>query len=578
MAVAVTMLTGCYNYDEVGAASGEPVKVELAYTFSSAAGGNRTRQADEVVQPDNLATPRYPAPEDLRIIPLDRNSVPQASDVTWGDPVEKNDPRSRFYYSTYCELATGVKSCLVYGSVDNQTPPASISEKVYNGSLVPHFPTSIASASDVLDITFSLEPIYTLDENADATELAGYLTAAANVEGWKTSENVTLSNLFANFTNHGYSLPGSAASVKQWLSDLKAAADYYRDPANPAAVGDAERTILGNISSIAGAKAALITVTDNSYPRYLDLPDGAAAVRWTDTAFEPQWETTTLDNINSVKRFAYPAALYYYGNSPVRTSNSPVTLASVYSEVTSDIDGTTSEVTKTAWAKVLDHFDGLEVTQDTKSVALRDPVQYAVAQLQVNIQANNILQDATIPTPQNITIGENDNTFLLKGVIICGQRPVTYMFEQADKSDGNVKFIYDSQVKPNCYLTTTQTAACNTLVLQSYGDELGGENVNVILEFENTSSDLSFKCVDGMVYPGTRFYLIGKVEAAPYVENDEKTHHVFTKDYITTVNMTVTSLAKAYNLLPNLLSSNLEIGVQTTPDWIAATPGVVRME
>lgn len=576
--VVAAVFVGCYDYDEYDIATGEPVTVELAYTFSSAAAGNRTRQADEVVQPDNLVSPRYPAPDDLRIIPLDKNSVPQASDVTWGEPVVKPDPRSRFYYSTYCELATGVKRCLVYGSVNNQTPPGSISEKVYNGSIIPYFPASIASASDVLDITFSLEPIYTRDENTNASVLADYLTAVANVDGWKTSEDVTLSNLFANFTNHGYSLPGSAASVRQWLTDLKAAADYYRSSSNPAAVGDAEKNILLEISNTAGTKAGLINVTDNSYPRNLNLPDGAAALRWTGTAFEPQWETTTLDDINSVKRFAYPAALYYYVNSPVKTSASPVTLSAVYSEVESDIDGTTSEVTKTAWSKVLDHFDDDEVTQDTKSVALRDPVQYAVAQLQVNILANPILQDATIPTPQDISIGENDETFLLKGVIICGQRPVTYMFEQADKTDGNVKFIYDSQVKPNCYLTTTQTAACNTLVFQSYGDELGGENVNVILEFENTSSTLSFKCVDGMVHPGTRFYLIGKVEAPVYVENDEKTHRVFTKDYITTVNMTVTSLAKAYNLLPNLLSSNLEIGVKTTPDWIAATPEVVRME
>ena len=54
------------------------------------------------------------------------------------------------------------------------------------------------------------------------------------------------------------------------------------------------------------------------------------------------------------------------------------------------------------------------------------------------------------------------------------------------------------------------------------------------------------------------------------VNTDEKTHQVFTKDYITTVNMTVTSLAKAYNVLPNLLGGGLELGVELTTKWIQA--------
>ena len=98
-----------------------------------------------------------------------------------------------------------------------------------------------------------------------------------------------------------------------------------------------------------------------------------------------------------------------------------------------------------------------------------------------------------------------------------------------------------------------------------------GEDVNIILEYENTSDDLTFKCIDGIVYPHTRFYLIGKVEAAGGKGGDEiSSCRVFTKDYITTVNMTVTSLAKAYNVLPNLLGGSLELGVELTTKWIQA--------
>jgi hypothetical protein len=175
----------------------------------------------------------------------------------------------------------------------------------------------------------------------------------------------------------------------------------------------------------------------------------------------------------------------------------------------------------------------------------------------------------------------------LKGIIVCDQRPVDYKFEQetieqGSTSDANVLFIYDNQVKEGCCLTTTADntwkEGCNTLVLQSQM----GEDVNIILEFEN-NSDEDFTCVDGIVYRGTRFYLIGKVEAARYNPsesniNSENNKQIFTKDYITTVNMTVSSLAKAYNVPPNLLSNNLEIGVETTPQWVAAQPTVIRLE
>ena len=89
--------------------------------------------------------------------------------------------------------------------------------------------------------------------------------------------------------------------------------------------------------------------------------------------------------------------------------------------------------------------------------------------------------------------------------------------------------------------------------------------------------------VDFHAEEGEFIYLIGKVEASLYNSSDPNVHsenkdQVFTKDYITTVNMTVSSLARAYNVPPNLLSNNLEIGVETTPQWEAATPTIIRLE
>ena len=576
MAVAaLLMLTSCSNYDEEIVTGNTPVRVELAYTFSPSAAANQTRQSSDVVVP-NTSAPRLP--DNLMIVPM-KGENPQKTETTWNEPVKKvNSSRytSLYYYSQYCDFEQGVDGCLVYGSVNDLTPMTGVNSKVYNGNLIPSVNLSTVtdqSTPSLNDLTFDLEAI---KDNTDvptaASTLAGYLTDVANSHAgelyWKNSTNIILKNLFDNFTNYGRNLPGSAASVKALLTALNTVAENYKNTSG--AIGDGEKAILNAIIANTAADKVTDAIGDvtTGYPRNINLPDGAAALRWMEVEeggikvkkFMPQMQTTTLDNINTITRFAYPASLYYFVNSGIKTSDGMVSLPTEYNKVTNPI-------TETAWNEILtQNFKaGDEVTATTRAVALTDPVQYAVAQLQVNTTTSSDELPDAVNT--NIQIGNN---FVLKGVIICGQRPVKYDFVPGDDSDALTKFIYDSQVKENCTLSASSTtAACTTLALQSYA----GEDVNIILEYENTSDDLTFKCVDGIVYPHTRFYLIGKVEAlkgADVIDSDEKTHQVFTKDYITTVNMTVTSLAKAYNVLPNLLGGSLELGVELTTKWIQA--------
>lgn len=576
MAVAaLLMLTGCSNYDEEIVTSNTPVRVELAYTFSPSAAGNQTRQSSKVVVP-NTSAPRLP--DNLMIVPM-KEGVPQKTETTWNKPVKTVSDRytSLYYYSQYCDFEQGVDGCLVYGSANDVTPPTGVDSEVYNGNLIPSVNLSTVtdqSTSGLNNLTFDLEAIKNDISVPDAAStLAGYLTDVANSHAvgqyWKNSDNVILKNLFDNFTNYGRNLPGSAASVKALLTALNTVANSYRDESGT--IGETEVAILDAIIANTTAKADAIRDVTASYPRNINLPDGAAALRWVEVEeegvkvkkFMPQMQTTTLDNINTITRFAYPASLYYFVNSGIKTSDGMVSLPTEYNKIT-------ESDTKTAWAGILENFTaGGEVTATTKAVALTDPVQYAVAQLQVNTSYSTPSGKPanTLPDAVNANIPV-DNNFALKGVIICGQRPVNYNFVPGDNSDALTKFIYDSQVKENCTLSASSTDACTTLVLQSYE----GEDVNIILEYENNSDDLTFKCIDGIVYPHTRFYLIGKVEAlkGDDVNTDEKTHQVFTKDYITTVNMTVTSLAKAYNVLPNLLGGGLELGVELTTKWIQA--------
>ena len=571
------MFAGCYDYDAYEVVSDDPVSVELAYAFSSPTSNNTTRQANGVVTSETT-NPRHP--ESLRIIPL-VNNAPGKGILRWEETVSKNNPRSRFYYYRYCDLPINTNGFLIYGNVEDLTPTTAIHPKMYNGSLIETFPQTITTVNDVQeDISFNLDPIYKSTDYtatngipAGAQALAECLTKIATKDNFHLSTDATIKAFFDKFTNEGKHIPGSAASVRKWVENFLTSINSHLNPSNPSTL-DAVNT---------EAEAQLSAIASSTYPRDINLPDGAAVLRWVEyeednvhiNRFEPQINTTTIDNINSIARFAYPAPLYYFIASSIMTSEEKVDFETIYSDA-----GTT------AWSQVLQNekFNRTNVSANTRAVALTNPVQYAVAQLKVKIKASaSTLKDAE---NNDVTVSEGSTSFPLKGIIVCDQRPVNYRFEpkeveQGTVSDAEVLFIYDNQVIPNCYLTTqtggTWAEGCNTLVLQS----LKNEDVNIILEFENNSGQ-SFTCIDGIVYPGTRFYMIGRVEASVFVHNEyaisKNNEQVFTKDFITTVNMTVSSLAKAYNVPPNLLSPNLEIGVETTPQWEGATPTVIRLD
>ena len=580
------LFVSCANDDEV-VINTDSVNVEMAYAFPSEGYGGMTRQASAVIT--DATNPRLP--QSFRIIPL-INGAPGSIDLRWQESVSKDDPKSQFYRYRYCNLPIETNGILVYGDVLDLTPPNGVDSKMYNGSLVQQFPFPIVNTNDVQEgISFSLEPIYkALDYSATngipagAAALANSMTAITQATGWQSSANSFLVGLLEKFTNKGKDLPGSTASVKVWIEEFKKIVEpKLTDPE----LSEVHGILTAIFDAVNAQLAAIGEPDDNSYPRNMNLPDGAAVLRWADVTendvtvkkFVPQINTTTLDNINSMGRFAYPAPLYYFINTDIKAAEEKVDFATVFSNVESD-------ATKTAWTKVLenDKFTRTIVTANTKAVALTRPVQYAVGQLNVNIKAFS----TQLPDAENTLIDVTGNRFQLTGIIVCDQRIVDYKFvpkevQQGTVSDADVLFIYDSQVESNCYLNPTNAEdvwipGCKTLVLQSYKDE----DVNIVLEFENKGNQ-AFTCVDGTVYPGTRFYMVGKVDASLYNSNDpnvklENRNQVFTKDYITTVNMTVSSLARAYNVPPNLLSNNLEIGVETTPQWEGATPTVIRLE
>ena len=585
----VVALSGCASHEE----SPEPVVIEtpkepesisllLACAPASSDRG-LTRLADEVVQLNSATSYRRIA--NVQVYAIKEGAPENATVGRREEPSNVKTDKTQFYHFEYCSMPTLTNGCLVYAKAEDVAQGTPAATLKYNGSLNTVDPSEVQSKND---IQFSLESILDATEaresgdnlatwEIEAWNLANALTAIVNNshnEGntlsWKTSTNAILKNLLQRFTNNGADLPGSAASVKQWMLSLKKAADsYLTNP--PTTIGDDEKALLAIIKAKADEKAATINTSAEAlptlYPRDINLPDGAAALRWTGNKFVPQMQTTTLDDINSVSRFVYPPALYYFVESGIWTSNSARTFNDYkdknHWKATSENDA----------AAVQPLFsDGGTVMTNTKTVAIADPLQYAVAHLTMGIKAG--AESLEYGAGNTKTIPRSALT--LKGVIIGGQRSVGYDFKPISNSLYDVNFVYDSQVSSDTPLKYPSGSdpgdIYHTLVLQSYD----GEDVNIILEFEySAEATTGFKCLNGYVYPGTRFYLVGELKATAFKEGtgDETSRgRVFTQDYTTTINMTVQSLEKAYNVLPSLLSSSLEIGVMITPQWISAEP------
>ena len=130
-----------------------------------------------------------------------------------------------------------------------------------------------------------------------ATAIANYLTALA--KAIKSSNVENKDDLFNQFINYGHIIPASSSYVSKYVAGLKSwlSSEGITLPTKPEGYSD-------------------------GYPASIKLPDGAAVVQWNSTQekFNPVLQTTTQANINSLNRFVYPAPLWYYANSRIKTS------------------------------------------------------------------------------------------------------------------------------------------------------------------------------------------------------------------------------------------------------------------
>lgn len=583
MFLFAAVLLGCTEHSEteVPVIVEDDGSIELAFACAPSAHSG-TRLDDMIIQQNDLASGvNYRRIDNFHFVSFKKESdiIRSLFISDYGkEQVPENKTSFRYYHFGYCNMPQEANGFLVYAKAQDVAKSSIQQTSVYNGNLHVVVPDYVTSTSDIYAEPVSIISDAAVGEDgipAEAWILADALTDIANIENWSTMNDNNLKPLLAHFTNYGYDLAGSASCVSAWIGALKKTAE------DMGSLGDGQVGELIRQEIISKASDFLDPENEDnivglSYPQNINLPDGAAVLRWTEVEeggtkvkkFVPQLRTTTLDDINSVSFFVYPAALYYFVESGIWTSNSKVTFDQYKGR--SNWKGSGDDAVQTLFQA------GGTITGSTKTVAIADPLQYAVARLQLTVEVDADVAELKYNGTNTIPYTNgNDYYFRLTGVIVGGQRKVGYDFKPIAQSDDDVKFVYDSQVGDSYYLKKKSEYGgtvdpVNTLVLQTCDNE----DVNVILEFEYTG-ETEFKCLNGYVYPGTRFYLVGVVKSADFKDEtgDEASRgRVFTQDYTTTIEMTVKSLEKAYNVLPNIIAKNLEIGVMTTPKWKAATP------
>ena len=529
------MMVSCSSADDIADDANSQQAAQQVDLLVSV--GSKTSQSNKQSVSALRRAATFQGMEDLVAIPFHTDGAAVApTDHPYLDMVRTTEESSRVeghnnYYVDHCFLMPGTDRMLVYG----KSKPSPSADQTVNGvlSALPTVRTKLE------DIRFSLTSIrHTTEVHAEAQVLADYMTSIANSTGWSTTEDVTLKSYYTDFIHvtaeGGGLMSGAAAHIKAFVAALRAQLESRDD-----AVSTAIKNNIDNNTSIAS----------NTYPRSIGLPDGAAAIRWTGSQFEVRTASSPLDNINGITRYTYPAALVFFTDSPIRTSMTDVPKSTYQNALTS-----------MAWSNFLDaHYNNSQtVNTSTKAVAVVNPLQFGVANLRLTLTGmiENI-KDAK----NNAVTNASMSTLPLTGVIIGGQHTVGYnMKPQGEQTDVDGRFIYETNI-------TTETAgkSINTLVLQSYDNE----KVPILLEFQNNTA-YPFTGKDGIVYPGTRFYLIGMIDPAGK-GTGAYANRVFTQDYTTTMSMVVSSLANAYTCMPDLLAPRLEVGVQVVTKWIQST-------
>lgn len=207
---------------------------------------------------------------------------------------------------------------------------------------------------------------------------------------------------------------------------------------------------------------------------------------------------------------------------------------------------------------------------------MRQNINYGVANLATTVKCGAASlpdnTDLTVTDPSEFagTVTVPDAGFTVTGLLIGGQ-PTKVGFDFQPTSDAEyVQTVYDKNLNDIVAMNGVASTPNYTIVLPNDKGRTATEQntVNVAIELTNNSG-VAFRGQDGIIPDGGKFYLVGQLNPDAKTIEGVTNPAVFMSDYKTTMNLTITSLKSAYNTIPDLRSTKLQLGLSVDLDWQA---------
>ena len=590
LVLALPFLTGCAESEgEFVDNSNKTIFMALTLKNPSV----KTRQSAAITQADEKADgSHFRGISDLTILPFSVKPTGSdciaASDNALGDKIGVPDELPSVYteeatrganskYYLEVPLKIGTNAFLVYGRATGAN--SDLADKQANGILSKT--TGAAAAGN-----YSFAPVPMVENIADgkAAGAAGdaivtYLNSIFNAN-WADPTNY--SSLYGLYPMVKEMQAGSSANVLAFINKVY----ELLLPARTTDYVDAALDAIEAGATVAGGAVTALPAACQNFPGDLGLPDGAAVIAWNETnkAFEA---VTTKNNFNGlnidVNKFCFPAELYYRANSRIHTATQPFISTLTPQQNAEAIfnrgkwagtDNTSVLGQTTTSGNALFTPNGV-VTASTTVIAITDPLQYAVGRLDVKLAAAANLKDAEDNTVDPTKLA-------ITGVIIGQQSPVDFKFNSKFAAEGDPLYmIYDSKIDAAAATIGSETPT-HTLALETAKNQ----KVNVALELQNnTGESIAIATGDlGKIIPnGCKFYLVGQVDpanpasAGSIVASSPAAGKVIAQDYITTVTFTLNDITKAYYVIPDLNTADMEFSLKVL-DWKLSTPAGVVLQ
>ena len=485
----------------------------------------------------------------------------------------EQDPNRRLYRDI--EIPVGTTHMLFYGrasiNTESKFEAGNITEKADKKTEktlanISHELTPINSTADFTTDADAQAIIGALNDIAKAQVQEGSATYTWATIGSETTLPSWLTEHEQEFLKDRYNAlitlkAGSKASVKACIESLKAA---LAGETPGAGVPDTKKLTAEIYKKCQAALDKINTLRE--FPRNLNLPDGVAALSWTSGGFAysaPGNDLFTTSNTINYQKICYPAELSYFVNTKTMVSDKDM---SSLNDFPSYDDWTTK--TQTGWDGKTSFTEGA-VKNSTKTVGLKDPVQYSVAVLQSTIKcAGTTLQDngqsiGGLKADQNVPVNSG---FPVTGILIGGQpESVDWKYEPASTDFANT--IYDKDMNGTITAGTGTAASTPNYTLVFDNKSTDKKTVFVTIELENNSG-MDFYGQDGIILKDTKFYLVGKLD--PTKEGltlPAGVDRVFVQDHITKANFNITNLKNAYNCIPDLRTSGINVGLAVDLSW-----------